>query len=400
MSILLDSAAMSSSLGLNDNGDQSKAIFFNPSLLQKQTNLPKQFIWPNAQTSTNHLHEELNEPLVDLEGFFKGDEEATAQAVQLIRTACSRHGFFQVTNHGVDGGLIREAQDALAAFFELPIDEKLRVRRKKGTELSGYSGAHADRFGSELPWKETFSFGYRFESCRNSGGKPAVVDYFRSVLGQDFEHAGQVYQKYAEAMKELSLTIFQLLGISLGVGPSEYSKFFEDGGSLTRYNYYPPCKQASLTFGTGPHSDPPALTILHQDQVGGLQVFSDDKWLTIPPRRDALVINIGDTFMALSNGIYKSCIHRAVVNEKRERRTLAFFVNPREDKVVRAPEGLVDREGGGGGGCGGGGGGGRKYPDFKWFDLLEFTQFHYRADSATFQSFCQWLSSSKPTHDF
>lgn len=64
-----------------------------------------------------------------------------------------------------------------------------------------------------------------------------------------------------------------------------------------RCNYYPPCKEAGLTLGTGPHCDPTSLTILHQDQVGGLQVFVDGKWQVVRPRPDALVINIGDTFM-------------------------------------------------------------------------------------------------------
>lgn len=98
-------------------------------------------------------------------------------------------------------------------------------------------------------------------------------------------------------MKELSLSIMELLAISLGVERKHYRKFFEDGSSIMRCNYYPPCKEAGLTLGTGPHCDPTSLTILHQDQVGGLQVFVDGKWQVVRPRPDALVINIGDTFM-------------------------------------------------------------------------------------------------------
>lgn len=98
-------------------------------------------------------------------------------------------------------------------------------------------------------------------------------------------------------MNELALVIMELLAISLGIDRLHYRRFFQDGDSIMRCNYYPPCKSSGLTFGTGPHSDPTSLTILHQDQVGGLQVFANHKWLSVRPRSDALVINIGDTFM-------------------------------------------------------------------------------------------------------
>ncbi|KAH8507631.1 hypothetical protein H0E87_009979 [Populus deltoides] len=379
MSLLMDST--SSSLLLSPppfhSKDETDAPVIYSSFLQKQANMPKEFIWPIGDLV--HNQDELKEPLIDLDGFLKGDERATADAAELVRTACLNHGFFQVINHGVDIGLIHAAHEEIDKIFKLPLDKKLSTRRKPG-DVSGYSGAHAHRYSSKLPWKETFSFGYHGDD----DSEPLVVDYFKSVLGENFEHTGWVYQRYCEAMKKVSLVIFELLGISLGVDRLHYRKFFEDGSSIMRCNNYPPCNNSSLTLGTGPHCDPTSLTILHQDQVGGLEVFANNKWQAIRPRPDALVVNIGDTFTALSNGRYQSCLHRAVVNRERERKSLVFFVSPKEEKVVRPPQDLVCREGP------------RKYPDFTWSDLLEFTQKHYRADVATLQSFIQWLLSAKP----
>ncbi|KAJ7965471.1 Gibberellin 20-oxidase [Quillaja saponaria] len=147
-----------------------------------------------------------------------------------------------------------------------------------------------------------------------------------------------VYQEYCEAMKELSLKIMELLAISLGVDRFHYREFFEDDCSIMRCNYYPSCQKPSLALGTGPHCDPTSLTILHQDQVGGLEVFTNNKWQTVRLHSDAFVVNIGDTLTALSNGRYKSCLHRAVVNEYKDRLSWAFFLCPREDKVVRPPQ--------------------------------------------------------------
>ncbi|CAI9753054.1 unnamed protein product [Fraxinus pennsylvanica] len=363
----------------NDVEKGSPVLVFDTSLLQQQANLPTQFLWPHEDL-TCITQDELEDPPVDLNGFFNGDEEAISLAALQIRAACSTHGFFQVINHGVDSTVIRAAHQHMNTFFDLPMSRKFTVKRNPGS-VWGYSAAHADRYSSKLPWKETFSFGYSHDNSL----EPDVINYFKSALGEDFEEAGWVYQKYCEAMRNLSLVILELLEISLGVDKSHYRKLFEEGNSLMRCNSYPPCKEAGLTLGTGPHCDPNSLTILHQDQVGGLEIFANNKWLAIRPRPDAFVVNIGDTFMALCNGRYKSCLHRAVVNKEKVRRSLVYFVSPKEDKILRPPQDLLRNDEA------------RKYPDFKWSDLLEFTQKHYRADATTLQNFAHWLLSSKNT---
>ncbi|BAT82171.1 hypothetical protein VIGAN_03214000 [Vigna angularis var. angularis] len=353
--------------------------FFDPSWLQMQPHVPMSFVWPKE--CVVDANEEFQAPMVDLGGFLRGDEDATHVAVKLIRKACSTHGFFQVFNHGVDPLLIAQAYQQMDAFFKLPIDRKVSIRKTPGS-VWGYSGAHADRFSSKLPWKETLSFPFHDD---NNTLDPVVSTFFNSTLGQDFQQAGVVFQKYCESMKELGMKLLELLAISLGVDRLHYKELFEDGCSVMRCNFYPSCQEPSLALGTGPHCDPTSLTILHQDQVGGLDVFADNTWQTVPPRARALVVNIGDTFtvQALSNGRYKSCLHRAVVNKYKERRSLAFFLCPKEDKVVRAPEDIVRRDGT------------KQYPDFTWSNLLEFTQNYYRADEATLHNFTKWLLSSK-----
>nr|AIF75110.1 gibberellin 20-oxidase [Panax quinquefolius] len=358
----------------------SLTTHFHPSVLQKDQNIPTQFIWPKEELV--QTKEELNEPMIDLAGFFHGDVAATAAAAEQLRAGCEKHGFFQVTNHGVDEELIRAAQDEMDSLFKLSVDKKVSLQKMPGS-LWGYSGAHSDRFSSNLPWKEMFSFQYDHGSAPE---ELLVVDYFNNVVGKEFEKTGLVYQKYCEAMKKLSLALFQLLAISLGIDREHYKKFFEDGSSIMRCNYYPACNEPNLTLGTGPHCDPTSLTILHQDQVGGLEVFSNNKWQSVRPRPNTLVINIGDTFMALSNGRYKSCLHRAAVHKGKERRSMVYFVNPKKDKVVKPPQDLVDQKGEKIK---------RKYPDFTWSKLLGFTQKHYRADDTTLQSFCHWLLTNK-----
>ncbi|CAL9121950.1 unnamed protein product, partial [Musa textilis] len=253
----------------------NSAIVFDTSFLRRQAKIPESFVWPLSERP--HPVEELEVPVVDLRGLFEGDEASISCAAEAVRAACVRHGFFQVINHKVDAKVSGDALDAAGEFFKLPLSTKLRARRQPGSAW-GYVGAHADRFASKLPWKETLTFGYDYGERRDG-----VVDYFTSKLGEGFEPMGRVYRRYCEAMKELSLSIMELLGISLGVGREHCRQFFEDGSSIMRCNSYPPCQEPELALGTGPHCDPTALTILLQDQAGGLQVFTEGKWQAVRP---------------------------------------------------------------------------------------------------------------------
>nr|CAB3475013.1 unnamed protein product [Digitaria exilis] len=342
-------------------------------LRREEPKIPAPFVWPHDDARPTSAAE-LDVPVVDVGVLRNGDRDGLRRAAAQVASACAAHGFFQVCGHGVDASLARAALDGASDFFRLPLAEKQRARRVPGT-VSGYTSAHADRFASKLPWKETLSFGFH-----DGAASPVVVDYFTGTLGRDFEPMGRVYQRYCEEMKALSLTIMELLELSLGVERGYYRDFFEDSRSIMRCNYYPPCPEPERTLGTGPHCDPTALTILLQDHVGGLEVLVDGDWRPVRPVPGAMVINIGDTFMALSNGRYKSCLHRAVVNRRQERRSLAFFLCPREDRVVRPPaSGDVAAAP-------------RRYPDFTWADLMRFTQRHYRADTRTLDAFTRWLA--------
>ncbi|KAG4192245.1 hypothetical protein ERO13_A07G144900v2 [Gossypium hirsutum] len=350
-------------------------LAFDASILGSESNIPSQFIWPDDEKPCLDAPE-LVIPTIDLGAFLLRYSLAVSKAAEVVNEACKKHGFFLVVNHGVDSGLIDKAHQYMDRFFSLQLSEKQKAKRKVG-ESYGYASSFVGRFSSKLPWKETLSFRY----CPHT--QNIVQHYMVNLMGEDFRDFGRLYQEYCEAMNKVSQEIMGLLGISLGLDQAYFKDFFEENDSILRLNHYPPCQKPELTLGTGPHTDPTSLTILHQDQVGGLQVFADEKWHSVAPIPGAFVVNIGDTFMALTNGIYKSCLHRAVVNTETVRKSLAFFLCPKLERPVTPAAGLVNAANP------------RKYPDFTWAALLKFTQNHYRADMKTLVAFSKWVQEQE-----
>jgi gibberellin 20-oxidase len=203
----------------------------------------------------------------------------------------------------------------------------------------------------------------------------------------------EVYQEYCDAMTRLAMDVTEVLAAALGLPDRRVLRgFFAGGDSIMRLNHYPPCRQPHLTLGTGPHRDPTSLTLLHQDGVGGLQVRAGgdggNGWRAVRPRADAFVVNIGDTFAALTDGRHASCLHRAVVSGAAARTSLTFFLNPPLDRVVRPPEALLaaaSRP--------------RAFPDFTWREFLEFTQKRYRSDASTMDAFVSWIARGRGDAD-
>ena len=116
-------------------------------------------------------------------------------------------------------------------------------------------------------------------------------------------HDRESCEEYAREVEKLAYKLMELIALSLGLPARRFSSFFEDPTRSVRLNHYPPCPAPHLALGVGRHKDAGALTVLAQDDVGGLEVKrkSDGEWVRIKPTSDAYIINVGDIIQVMAS---------------------------------------------------------------------------------------------------
>lgn len=156
----------------------------------------------------------------------------------------------------------------------------------------------------------------------------------------------EVFAGYSSAVRKLARGLLEGISESLGLetGYIDKAMNMESSLQILTANLYPPCPQPELAMGLPPHSDHGLLTILMQNGIGGLQVNHGGKWVNVDPLPNAFLVNTGDHLEIMSNGKYKSVLHRAVVNSKATRMSIPQSIGPSPDTVVAPVEQLLDGE--------------------------------------------------------
>lgn len=291
------------------------------------------------------LAEAAGVPLIDLSPLAAADDDAAgleALAAE-VGKASKDWGFFVVVRHGVPEEKVARALEAQRAFFALPADRKAALRRDEGAPLGYYESEHTKNVRD---WKEVFDL-----VPREPPPPAAVADgelVFQNKWPEDdLPGFRAAFEEYAEAMEELAFKLLELIARSLGLRPDRMHGFFgDDQTTFIRLNHYPPCPSPDLALGVGRHKDAGALTILYQDDVGGLDVKrrSDGEWVRVKPVQDSFIVNVGDIIQVWSNDRYESAEHRVSVNSDKERFSMPYFFNPGSSAMVEPLEELVSDE--------------------------------------------------------
>ncbi|XP_050374917.1 1-aminocyclopropane-1-carboxylate oxidase homolog 1-like [Argentina anserina] len=247
-------------------------------------------------------------PVIDLKGIW--DPTKRKEIVADVAEASESWGFFQIVNHGIPVDVLEEIKDGVRGFFEQDTEVKKQFYTRENLSSPFVYNSNFDLYSAPVTnWRDTFT-------CYMTPTPKAedLPEVCRAIL---FEYSNQVMK--------LGKLLLELLSEALGLKPSHLNDIDCGEGLLVIGHYYPACPQPELTIGTSKHADNTFITVLLQDNIGGLQVLHHEKWIDVLPVPGALVVNIGDFLQLISNDKFKSVEHRILANHRGPRISVAGF---------------------------------------------------------------------------
>ncbi|CAI9118224.1 OLC1v1019759C1 [Oldenlandia corymbosa var. corymbosa] len=266
---------------------------------------------------------ELTFPIIDLDGTHTNPTKRR-EIVDKVRDASETWGFFQVVNHGIPNSVLEEMIQGTRRFFEEDDEVKMQLYTRDLTKKVIYN-SNFDLYSSPAAnWRDSML-------CVMAPNTPSPDELPQACR--------EILMEYSKEVMNLGCLLFELLSEGLGLHPSYLKDIDCTEGLSVIFNYYPECPQPELTIGTTNHSDNDFITVLLQDQLGGLQVMHQNQWIDVPPTPGALVINIGDLLQLISNDKYKSVEHRVLANRVGPRISVAsfFFTGPLPTGKIYGP---------------------------------------------------------------
>ncbi|KAI3877237.1 hypothetical protein MKX03_016041 [Papaver bracteatum] len=260
----------------------------------------------------------LSVPVIDISRLTSNASiEEKEEEMGRLKSALNSWGMFQAVGHGIPQNLLDDMYNISKSFFDLPVEEKQRYALSKDDEIFDLQGFGSDSMGANID-------------------------------GQALDWSDRLYlrtlNEYSVQAKSVSEIILKAMAKSLRLEENDFLNQLGDPQYVyTRFSFYPACSRPDLVYGLKAHTDGGAITILLQDpEVRGLQVHKDDQWVSVPCMPGDLLVNMGDLLQIMSNGIFKSPLHRAVTNTEQTRISVAMFYLPHIDQEIEPVAALTD----------------------------------------------------------
>ena len=275
-------------------------------------------------------------PVIDAGPLRSGTLADAKQVAMEIRQAAQEVGFFYLCNHGISPEVIMQAYNASKSFFTKPMEWKNTV--KINSSHHGFLSIGEARMekAKKVDLKESFIWGLELPDNHPS------VNSKNPFLGRNQwpaempELKNRVYP-FFEAGLQCGKDLMRAFAIGMGIPEESFTKKINEPIARGSIIYYPPQSpdMGETQFGVAPHTDYGCLTLLWQDQVGGLDILNNDgEWVTAHPIEGTIVVNVGDLLMRWTNNAFKSTQHRVVNRKGMERYSMVVAWDPDYDTVV------------------------------------------------------------------
>ena len=278
-------------------------------------------------------------PIIDIDPLVipNDNSKLLRKTVNEIRHACKNVGFFYIKNHRIPKDHLNALIPLMQDFFNLPLEEKMKIHISKSDVFRGYTPLGKELTDEKYDWHECVDFGLDLEPSH-----PEVMDG-KQLVGpnqwpENQYHLRKVLEKHWDLMIFLGRRITEGLAISLGLSKNYFAPFMSKSHSYMRISNYPPLEnnqEENIGEGIGAHIDYGFLTILLQNNIGGLEIKnSNNEWINAPIIPGTFLINIGHMIQRWTNDYYKATIHRVIPPINETRCSLPFFFEPNFDTVV------------------------------------------------------------------
>jgi len=275
-------------------------------------------------------------PVIDISDAVRGSD--IHNVASEIYRAATDHGFFYLSGHGIDQSILDQAFNVSKDFFSQPISTK------ETTAVNTHQRGWMAQGMSHLPGakthdlKEVFFWGTELAADDPDilANKPLVAT--NQWPTESFPRLQQELLPYYNALCSVAHIVMQAIAVSLDQPADFFKAYYKKPLARGQLVYYPPSSasdEAEERFGVAPHTDFGVLTLLLQDNSGGLQVLSKSKnWIEAPPIEGTLVCNIGDLLARWSNNRFTSTLHRVINRSESARYSIPVFFDPHTDTVI------------------------------------------------------------------
>ena len=274
-------------------------------------------------------------PKIDISGI--ENEELPSSLLMDFYDAYSKYGFGYIINHGIEKGLVDQLFQVSKNFHAQPLSEKMKIALNDNHR--GYIAINTSTdVNSKLAVVKKPNQSASFMMMREDTSELPNIYLSGPNQWPEMKKFREVLEEYSSQMTRLGKNLIRLALISAGVKDLSIMRSFEPATIWLRLLHYPPIPKNSPSdlYGSAPHTDFGCLTILAQDEIGGLQVQTKQgEWINVPKIEESFVVNVGDMLCRLTNGLLRSTPHRVINKSGKERFSCPFFFDPHVNTEIQ-----------------------------------------------------------------